>query len=190
MLSDDTFINVPNYPFDGFNFPDITSLMENDPILCHEIIDSICSEYCEHKIDGVVCIESFGYIFGAPLAHSLRSKIILARKENRLPRRTVKKSYDMVYASGRAIEINNDAIIPGERFIIVDDFLASGGTSQAVVSLVKQLGGDIVDSCFVVEIPFMNGRHVLESEGVTVNSLITLDFVDADKKWKIVSSSI
>lgn len=161
--------DIPDFPKKGIIFKDITTLLA-DAQSYQRMIDLIAHRYVGQKIDKVVGVEARGFIIGAALAYKLGAGVVLVRKPGKLPAETIKKSYDLEYGSD-TLEIHVDAIKQGERVLIADDLLATGGTISAVVDLVGGMGADIVECCFMAELEFLNGRQRLP-EG-KVFSLIT-----------------
>lgn len=186
-LLEKQFVNVQEFPIPRFNFPDITPLLENNPSLFRQIIDSFVERHRENPPDKIVCIESFGYVFGVPIAYSLGKNIVLARRGGKLPRPTNSCEYNMVYGSRKKMEIHKDAIVPGESILVVDDFLASGGTSQAVSSVISSLGGKIIGYDFVVEIPMFRGRKHIEKYSNNIKSMIFLNFDINKSNWSVIN---
>ena len=146
--------HVADFPTPGFPFRDVTPLLERDPALVREIVDAFAAEF-RGAVDCVVCVESFGYLFGAPLAFVLGTRTALARRAGKLPRPTFSESYGMIYASDRELEMHQDAIKANDRVLIVDDVLASGGSALATVRLVERAGGDCIGIACVAEVPML-----------------------------------
>jgi adenine phosphoribosyltransferase len=151
--------DIPDFPKKGIVFKDITTLLE-DAKSYQRMIDLISHRYIGRKIDKVVGVEARGFIIGAALAYKLGAGVVLVRKPGKLPGKTIKKSYELEYGTD-TLEIHTDAIKKGERILIADDLLATGGTISAVVELVQGMGGDIVECCFMAELAFLNGRDRL-----------------------------
>jgi adenine phosphoribosyltransferase len=147
---------VPDFPKPGILFYDITTLLK-DKAGFAQLIDALAAHYIGKEIDLVLGIEARGFIFGPALAYRLNAGFVPVRKPKKLPAKTARVSYDLEYGAD-ALEIHLDAIEPGQRVIIVDDLLATGGTMQATVQLVRQLGGEIAGLGFAVELDFLNGR--------------------------------
>ena len=162
---------VPDFPKPGILFYDITTLLK-DKLGFAQLIDALTAKYLNKDIDLVLGIEARGFIFGPALAYRLNAGFVPVRKPKKLPAETVKWTYDLEYGSD-TLEIHKDAIKPGQRIIIVDDLLATGGTACATVSLAKFLGADICGLAFVVELDFLNGRKKLEP--YDVHSLLRYD---------------
>jgi adenine phosphoribosyltransferase len=151
---------VPDYPKKGIMFRDITTLL-SDPEAFGKTIDILQDRYDGKNIDTVAGIESRGYIFGAALAYQLGVGFIPLRKPGKLPREVISQEYDLEYGTDK-LEIHKDAIGPGERILLLDDLLATGGTAQAAGNLVRKVGGEIIEYTFVIELPTLNGRAKLE----------------------------
>src|SRR5262252_9155241 len=147
---------VPDFPKKGILFYDITTLLK-DKVGFATLIDALSEHYLNSQIDTVLAIEARGFIFGPALAYRLNAGFVPIRKPGKLPAQTVKWSYELEYGSD-TLEIHKDAIHPGQRVIIVDDLLATGGTCQATVQLTESLGANIAGLAFVVELDFLNGR--------------------------------
>lgn len=148
--------NVPDFPKKGILFKDITTLCK-DPAMFQRMVDLLSHRYLGKGIDLVVGIEARGFVVGAALAYKLGAGVVLVRKPGKLPAKTHKASYTLEYGKD-TLEIHQDAIKPGQRVIIADDLLATGGTAGAVASLVRKMKGKIVECAFIVELPKLNGR--------------------------------
>ena len=162
---------VPDFPKKGILFYDITTLLK-DNVGFATLIDALSEHYLSSKIDLVLAIEARGFIFGPALAYRLNAGFVPIRKPGKLPADTVKWSYELEYGID-TLEIHKDAIRPGQRVIVVDDLLATGGTANACVQLAKSLGADIAGLGFVVELDFLHGRK--KFEGTEVFSLLHYD---------------
>lgn len=160
--------NVPDFPKKGIVFRDITTLLKN-PTAFTEAIKLLYESTKGLKIDKVVGIESRGFIFGAMLAERLNAGFVLLRKPGKLPAETEKEFYDLEYGQD-SIEIHKDAISPGDKILIHDDLLATGGTAKAAIKLVEKLGGEVVQVLFLIELSFLNGREKLK--GYNVKALV------------------
>lgn len=169
MLIKSKIRSIPHYPHQGIIFRDITTLLK-DPVGLRTTIQEITKRYQEIKIDKVVGIESRGFIIGAPVAYQLGVGFVPIRKQNKLPAETVGRDYQLEYGSDR-IEIHVDAVQQGERILLIDDLIATGGTAQAAVRLIKDMGGEIVECCFVIDLPDVGGRARLEADGCKVFTL-------------------
>ena len=165
---------VTDFPRPRDRFRDITPIIESDPPLFKAIIDRMAELHRARPPDCIVCIESWGYVFGAPLAYLLGSRICLARRPGKLPRGTIKQEYDMCYDQGRSLEIHRDAIKAADNVLIVDDVVASGGSSLAAVNLVEQAGATCIGiTCLgaFADGPFT--RHI-EQRGIAIHALARL----------------
>jgi len=147
---------VPDFPKPGILFYDITTLLK-DKTGFAQLIDALAAHYIERQVDLVLGIEARGFIFGPALAYRLNAGFVPVRKPGKLPAPVARVTYDLEYGSD-ALEIHLDAIQPGQRVVLVDDLLATGGTMEATVKLVKQLGGEIEGLAFAVELDFLKGR--------------------------------
>jgi adenine phosphoribosyltransferase len=160
---------ISDFPKKGILFYDITTLLK-DAEAFHRVVDKMVNFYQDEAISKVVAIESRGFIIGAPVAYELRSGFVPVRKAGKLPSDIYEAKYNLEYGSD-ALTIHQDAITPGERVLVVDDLLATGGTISATVDLVKQLGGVIVGIAFLIELTQLRGRSKLD--GYSVLSLLT-----------------
>ena len=160
---------IKNYPIDGVMFRDITTLFE-DPEGLRDSINKLSERYKDLKIDKIAAIEARGFILGAPLAYILNVGLVLIRKPGKLPAKTISQDYDLEYGSDQ-IEIHSDAIMPGEKVLIVDDLIATGGTAEAAVKIVEKMEGQIVECCFIIDLPDIGGRARLEGIGQKVFTL-------------------
>ncbi|MEC4686820.1 MAG: adenine phosphoribosyltransferase [Nitrospiraceae bacterium] len=159
---------VPDFPKPGILFYDITTLLK-DAQAFRQILDELTSKYRNQGISKIVSIESRGFILGSPLAYHLGTGFVPVRKPGKLPADTFEVKYNLEYGS-TSLAIHRDAIQIGERVLIVDDLLATGGTAAATVHLIRQLGGEIVSLAFLVELQFLKGREKLN--GCDVHSMI------------------
>jgi adenine phosphoribosyltransferase len=162
---------VPDFPKRGILFYDITTLLK-DKVGFATLIDALSEHYLNSHIDLVLAIEARGFIFGPALAYRLNAGFVPIRKPGKLPAETVKWSYELEYGID-TLEIHKDAIRPGQRVVVVDDLLATGGTANACVHLAKSLGAEIAGLGFVVELDFLNGRK--KFVGAEVFSLLHYD---------------
>jgi len=156
--------SVPDFPKPGINFFDITTLLK-EPAGLKATIDALSAPYADSRIDAVVGIESRGFILGSAVAQQLGAGFIPVRKPGKLPAKAIKEVYELEYGKD-AIEIHADAIEKGQRVLIVDDVLATGGTAAATTRLVKQLGGRLHGLAFLIELTFLNGKSKLNGENV------------------------
>lgn len=156
--------DIPDFPKKGVIFKDITTLLSNATAFA-TAIDLIGSRYIEKKVDLVVAAEARGFVFGAALAYKLNAGVIMIRKTGKLPHRTVKTLYELEYGTDE-LEIHEDSISEGNRVLVVDDLLATGGTAAAAADLVRKLRGEIIGLAFLVELCFLKGRDRLEDYDV------------------------
>lgn len=159
---------VPDFPQKGILFYDITTLLKEGSAL-QEMVDDLFNHYCEKGIQKIVAVESRGFIVGAPLSCRLRAGFVPVRKPGKLPAETIEAQYTLEYGSN-TLAVHKDAISPGEKVLIVDDLLATGGTASATVELVRRLGGVIVGISFLIELVDLKGREKLE--GINIHSLM------------------
>ena len=152
--------DVPDFPKPGIVFKDITTLIAN-PIAFRATVDHLAERYRDRKIDKVLAIEARGFIFGGALAHQLGCGLQIVRKPGKLPYQTLSASYELEYGTD-TLEIHEDAVAKGEQILLFDDLLATGGTMAAVAGLVEDLGGEVVECAFVIELDFLKGREKLE----------------------------
>ena len=148
---------VPDFPKPGILFYDITTLLK-DPAGFAQLIDAFAAYYIGKEVDLVLGIEARGFIFGPALAYRLNAGFVPVRKPRKLPAPTAKVSYELEYGTD-SLEIHLDAIEPGQRVVIVDDLLATGGTMEATIQIVRQLGGEIAGLGFAIELDFLKGRQ-------------------------------
>lgn len=168
-----TVRQVPDFPKPGILFLDITTATK-DAKAMNLMVEFLYKNFKEEKIDYVAGIESRGFIFGAPLACKLGAGFIPIRKPNKLPAETVKETYSLEYGTD-TIEIHADAVKQGDRVLVIDDLLATGGTAVAACNLIKKVGGEVVASAFIIELDPLKGREKIESNGVKVVSMLNYD---------------
>jgi adenine phosphoribosyltransferase len=160
--------DIPDFPKKGIIFKDITTLLKNGRAF-REVVDRIADKFKGKKVDFVLSVEARGFLFGAAVAHKLGAGIVPIRKKGKLPFKTHSITYDLEYGQD-TLEVHQDAFRKGTRVLIVDDLLATGGTTKAVVDLVERMGGKIVGIAFVVELLPLKGRDKLK--GYSVLSLV------------------
>jgi adenine phosphoribosyltransferase len=153
--------DVPDFPKKGIIFKDITTLLQDGEAF-RQAMNQIMKKYLDARIDKVVGIEARGFILGGVLAYKLGCGFVPARKPGKLPAKTIREEYTLEYGSN-ALEIHQDGIRKGERVLVVDDLLATGGTALATARLVEKLGGEVVAIQFLIELGFLNGREKLLS---------------------------
>ncbi len=161
--------DVPDFPKKGIIFKDITTLLQDGEAF-RLAANRMLKKYLDVRIDKVLGIEARGFIFGGVLAYKLGSGFVPARKPGKLPYSTIREEYTLEYGTN-ALEIHDDSIVRGDRVLIVDDLLATGGTALAAAKLVEKLGGEVLGIEFLIELAFLQGREKLA--GYKVNSLIT-----------------
>ena len=165
--------NIPDYPKPGIVFRDITPLLGN-PRAFRRAVDELVHPYAGIGGAKVAGIEARGFILGGAMAHQLSTGFVPIRKKGKLPHETVRIAYSLEYGVDE-MEMHKDAVKPGEKVILVDDLIATGGTAEAAVKLLRQMGADIVAACFVIDLPGLGGRRKLEALGVEVRTLISFD---------------
>jgi adenine phosphoribosyltransferase len=161
---------IPDYPKPGILFRDITTLLGNARAF-RRAVDELVHPYAGTKIDKIAGIEARGFILGGAIAHQLSAGFIPIRKKGKLPHDTVRVAYSLEYGVDE-MEMHRDAVKPGERVILVDDLIATGGTAEGACRLLTQMGADIAAACFVIDLPDLGGRAKLEALGVEVRTLI------------------
>ena len=160
--------SIPDFPEEGIIFRDVTSILEDADGL-HLAIDLLQDKLKDVEFDLIVGPESRGFIFGVPIAYNMRKAFIPVRKKGKLPCETVEIEYDLEYGSA-VIEMHKDSIKPGQKVVIIDDLMATGGTIEAIVKLVERLGGEVVKIAFLMELEGLEGRKKLE--GYDVDTVI------------------
>lgn len=168
-----TIRDIPDFPRPGILFRDITPVLQ-DPVLCRSIVSSFAERAEELRADVVAGVESRGFLFGMLLAQELQLPFVPVRKEGKLPYRTMRQSYELEYGNA-VVEVHEDAVRPGQRVLIHDDLLATGGTISAVSELVNGLGAKIAGYCFLVELRLLNGRTKLTPYSFNIHSLAVYD---------------
>jgi len=159
-----TVREVPDYPKKGILFYDITTLIRN-PQAFAQALDTMSGRYIGRAVDAVVGVESRGFIFGAAMAYRLGAGFVPVRKPGKLPAEVVRETYALEYGED-TIEMHRDAVEPGQKILLVDDLLATGGTAAAACNLVEKAGGEIVECCFMIELLFLQGRRKLGTRKV------------------------
>jgi adenine phosphoribosyltransferase len=162
--------SIPDYPKPGILFRDITTLLGNARAF-RRAVDELVHPYAGSKIDKIAGIEARGFILGGAIAHQLSAGFIPIRKKGKLPHETVRVAYSLEYGLDE-MEMHKDAVTAGEKVILVDDLIATGGTAEGAVRLLRQMGADIVAACFVIDLPDLGGRKKLEALDVPVRTLI------------------
>lgn len=167
----DSIKTIPDYPKPGILFRDVTSLLE-DPKAYAASIQLLVERYRGKGVTKVVGTEARGFLFGAPVALELEVGFIPVRKPGKLPRETISESYDLEYGTDK-LEIHTDAIKPGDKVLVIDDLLATGGTIEATVKLIRRLGGEVTDAAFVIDLPELGGEQRLTSQHINCYSLVS-----------------
>ena len=164
---------IPDYPKPGIMFRDITTLLGNARAF-RRAVDQLVHPYAGGKIDKVAGIEARGFILGGAVAHQLSAGFIPIRKKGKLPHQTVRMAYALEYGTDE-MEIHVDAIRPGEKAILVDDLIATGGTAEGAVKLLRQIGAEVVAACFIIDLPELGGATKLRAMDVPVRALMAFD---------------
>lgn len=160
---------IPDFPHEGIMFRDVTTLF-GDPRGFRIAIDQLLHPYAGEQIDKVVGLEARGFILGGAIAHQLSKGFVPIRKKGKLPGKTIEQEYSLEY--GQAVmEVHDDAIQPGEKVLMVDDLLATGGTAEAGIKLIERMGGIVLSSAFIIDLPELGGRKKLEEMGMDVHIL-------------------
>ncbi|MCZ0812934.1 MAG: adenine phosphoribosyltransferase [Pseudomonadota bacterium] len=164
---------IVDFPHEGIMFRDVTTLFA-DPRGFRMAIDQMLHPYAGERIDKVVGLEARGFILGGAIAHQLSLGFVPIRKKGKLPGAVISEDYQLEYGEA-VVEIHDDAIQPGEKVLVVDDLLATGGTAEAGIRLIERLGGEIVGCAFVIDLPELGGRRRLEAMGMDVHALCNFD---------------
>jgi adenine phosphoribosyltransferase len=175
-LADDlkaTVRAIPDYPKPGVIFRDITTLLGNAWAF-RRAVDELVQPWAGSKIDKVAGMEARGFILGGAVAHQVSAGFVPIRKKGKLPHTTVRIAYSLEYGLDE-MEMHADAVLPGERVILVDDLIATGGTAEGAVKLLRQIGAEVVAACFVIDLPELGGAAKLRAMGVPVRTLMAFD---------------
>ncbi len=164
---------IVDFPHEGIMFRDVTTLFA-DARGFRMAVDQMLHPYAGQEIDKVVGLEARGFIVGGAIAHQLTKGFVPIRKKGKLPGATISEAYTLEYGEA-VMEIHDDAISPGEKILIVDDLLATGGTAEASIKLVERLGGEIVGCSFIIDLPDLGGRERLEKLGMKVHTLVEFE---------------
>ena len=164
---------IPDFPHEGIMFRDVTTLF-NDPRGFRMAVDQMLHPYAGRRIDRVAGLEARGFILGGAVAHQLSTGFTPIRKKGKLPWKTIAEDYVLEYGQA-TVEIHEDAIQPGEKVLLVDDLLATGGTAEAGVKLIERLGGEVIGCAFVIDLPDLGGRKRLEAMGLDVFALTAFE---------------
>jgi adenine phosphoribosyltransferase len=160
---------IPDFPHAGIMFRDVTTLFA-DPRGFRLAVDQLLAPYVGERIDVVIGLEARGFILGGAVAHQLSKGFVPVRKKGKLPGATIAQDYTLEYGQA-TVEIHDDALAPGQKVLLVDDLLATGGTAEAGIRLVERLGAEVVGCAFVIDLPDLGGRARLEALGVPVHAL-------------------
>jgi adenine phosphoribosyltransferase len=166
----DSIRSIPDYPKPGIMFRDITTLLGNARAF-RRAIDELVQPFAGSKVDQVAGMEARGFILGGAVAHQLSAGFIPIRKKGKLPHTTVSIAYSLEYGVDE-MEVHTDAVKPGEKVILIDDLIATGGTAEGATKLLQKMGAEVVAACFVIDLPDLGGRAKLEALGVPVRTLI------------------
>ena len=166
----DTIRTIPDYPKPGIMVRDITTLL-GDARAFRQAVDALVQPWAGTKIDKVAGMEARGFILGGAVAHQLSAGFVPIRKKGKLPHTTVRIAYSLEYGLDE-MEMHQDAVKPGERVILIDDLIATGGTAEGACKLLKQIGADVIAACFVIDLPDLGGAQKIRNMGVPVRSLI------------------
>jgi adenine phosphoribosyltransferase len=161
--------DIPDFPKAGIIFKDITPVLQNGELF-RQAVDALADQFADQQIDAIVGVESRGFIFASALAYKLECGLVIVRKPGKLPYKTYQETYELEYGTD-SLEIHQDAIQPGQKVLVVDDLLATGGTVKATADLLGKFDAEIVGIGFLIELAFLNGKDKLE--GYNVKSLIT-----------------
>ncbi len=165
--------SIPDYPKPGVMFRDITTLLGNARAF-RRTVDELVQPWAGAKIDKVAGIEARGFIVGGAVAHQLSAGFVPIRKKGKLPHQTVRMAYALEYGHDE-MEIHVDAVQPGERVILVDDLIATGGTAEGAVKLLRQIGAEVIAACFIVDLPDLGGAEKLRAMNVPVRTLMAFE---------------
>jgi adenine phosphoribosyltransferase len=164
---------IPDYPKPGIMFRDITTLL-GDARAFRRAVDELVQPWAGGRIDKVAGMEARGFILGGAVAHQLSAGFVPIRKKGKLPHDKVSIAYSLEYGVDE-MEMHSDAVAPGERVILIDDLIATGGTAEGAVKLLKSIGADVVAACFVIDLPDLGGAKKIEALGVPVRTLMTFE---------------
>jgi adenine phosphoribosyltransferase len=167
----DSIRSIPDYPRPGIVFRDITTLL-GDARAFRRAVDELVQPFAGLKIAKIAGIEARGFILGGAVAHQLSAGFVPVRKKGKLPRETVSVTYELEYGTDE-IEIHKDAVSPGERVLLVDDLIATGGTAEGAVNLLSRLGAEVVAACFIVDLPDLGGADRIRRLGLPVRTLVS-----------------
>ncbi len=167
----DSIRTIPDYPKPGIMFRDITTLL-SDARAFRRAVDELVQPFAGLKIAKIAGIEARGFILGGAVAHQLSAGFVPIRKKGKLPHETVSVTYSLEYGTDE-IEVHKDAVAPGERVLLVDDLIATGGTAEGAVNLLSRLGAEVVAACFIIDLPDLGGADKIRRLGVPVRTLVS-----------------
>lgn len=165
--------SIPDYPKQGVMFRDITTLL-GDARAFRRSVDELVHPYAGTKIDKIAGIEARGFILGGAMSHQLSAGFVPIRKKGKLPHETVRIAYSLEYGVDE-MEMHKDAVKTGERIILVDDLIATGGTAEGAVKLLQKMGAEVIAACFIIDLPALGGRGKVEALGVPVRTLVEFE---------------
>lgn len=165
--------SIPDYPEPGIVFRDITTLLQ-DPEGFRDTVDLLVAPFARNEVDKVVGIEARGFITGGAVAHQLRAGFVPARKSGKLPWQTISQEYELEYGTD-AIQVHTDCIERGERILLVDDLIATGGSAEAALNLIERVGGEVVGATFVIDLPELGGLQRLRDQGYRTSALVSFE---------------
>lgn len=160
---------VPNWPEQGVMFRDVTTLFKDKKAFRY-LIDAFVQRYYDRGIDAVAGVDARGFILGAPIAYELNTSFIPVRKKGKLPFDTVEESYELEYGSA-TVELHTDALTKGQRVLLIDDLIATGGTMLAAAKLIQRLGADVIEAAAIIDLPDLGGSAKLKAQGIEVYSI-------------------
>lgn len=170
---EDYIRTIPDFPKPGIQFRDVTTLF-GDPRGLRLAIDQLLLPYAGQRIDRVAALEARGFVLGGAIAHQLAIGFVPIRKEGKLPGRTLKQDYTLEYGEA-VVEVHDNALEAGEQVLLVDDLLATGGTAEAGIRLIERLGGTVISTAFIIDLPALGGRKRLETMGMHVHALCSFE---------------
>ena len=163
---EDYIRTIPDFPKEGIMFRDITTVLQDKDGFALAV-DSLIDMLDGVEFDMIAGSESRGFIFGAPVAYAMNKAFLIVRKAGKLPRETISETYDLEYGTA-TLEIHKDSIKPGQKVVIIDDLIATGGTTEAMIKMIERLGGKVVKICFVIELAGLNGRERLKGYDIEI----------------------
>jgi adenine phosphoribosyltransferase len=164
---------IADWPKPGIQFSDITPLM-HDPKIFRMLIDSFVNRYQGQELQGIAALDARGFLIGAPLAYALGLSLVPVRKHGKLPYETITQSYDLEYGSA-TIELHTDAFKAGDKVLVIDDLIATGGTMLAACELIKQLGAEVVECAAIIDLPALGGSKKIKNAGFSIYSICDFD---------------